>query len=102
MKHISQPSHISRNEKILQITISAERTLLNTFTYTISAKRRNKNETHLATIPHLAERKNLTKHDKCRKGVAEKEPNEALTNAVRNREFGNFSARAFYELIFHL
>ena len=35
-------------------------------------------------------------HNECRKGVAEKEQSEALTNEVRTREFWDFSARAFY------
>ena len=41
----------------------------------------------------LPERKKFAIHIQCRKDVTEKEQNEALTNAVRNREFGDFSVR---------
>ena len=54
-----------------------------------------KNETHPRVAHFLAERKNFAKRNECRKGVDEKEQSEVLTNAVRNRELWDFSARAF-------
>ena len=57
----SPPYH---NEKTLQFTINAEKRTY-VFITKLSAKRRNKNETHTYSL-FLQERKNLTIHDKCR------------------------------------
>ena len=48
----------------------------------------------------LPERKKFKKNNKCRKNVAKKEQNEALTSEVRNREFWDFLARIFSGIIY--